>query len=381
MNGNKVETAADKSANLVEETVLDDSTSASTYFESYEDLTVHRLMLEDIPRTESYKRAITLSNMFKNKIVMDVGAGTGILSLFCAQAGAKKVYAVEASKIASIALENVKENNFADVVEVIQSRVEDLPESIKVDIIVSEWMGFYLLHESMIDSVIHARDKHLKPGGKIFPEYATLNCALCSASPLFTTNWDNIFGHKMSSMRVLERQSLMAKPQVEMLEEEDILSVSRNILTIDMNSVTVQDVSAIRSKVFIATHNSGIYQGVVLWFDVTFPEPDEENEEASAEIVQLDTSPFSPQTHWKQTIILWPEDREVEEGDIVAFELFLGRSNPESRSYVIQLSELDAATEEHPVPCECGSAKCDVVRAFLENCDDNNEDQDMLSIN
>lgn len=76
-------------------------------------------MLEDSPRTSAYRNAI-LNNKeyFKDKIVMDVGCGTGILSLFCAQAGATKVYAVEASNIANLAKEIVKENNFEDVIEV-----------------------------------------------------------------------------------------------------------------------------------------------------------------------------------------------------------------------------------------------------------------------
>lgn len=63
--------------------------------------------------------------------------------------------------------------------QVVHSRVEDfkLPDGEKVDIIVSEWMGFYLLHEGMLDSVIFARDNFLKPGGLMFPETATLYCA------------------------------------------------------------------------------------------------------------------------------------------------------------------------------------------------------------
>lgn len=76
-------------------------------------------MLEDYTRTETYRKAIQdHEECFKNKTVMDVGCGTGILSVFCAQAGAKKVYAVEASNIANIAKEVVKENNFEEVIEV-----------------------------------------------------------------------------------------------------------------------------------------------------------------------------------------------------------------------------------------------------------------------
>lgn len=76
-------------------------------------------MLEDHPRTDAYRKAILENkSYFKDKIVMDVGCGTGILSIFCAQAGAKKVYAVEASKLANLAKEVIKENKFEEIIEV-----------------------------------------------------------------------------------------------------------------------------------------------------------------------------------------------------------------------------------------------------------------------
>lgn len=85
---------------------------------------------------------------------MDVGSGTGLLSLFCAQAGAKHVYAVEASKgIYELSKAIVKANNLQEKITIINGVIEEieLPNSItKVDIIVSEWMGVYLLHESML---------------------------------------------------------------------------------------------------------------------------------------------------------------------------------------------------------------------------------------
>ncbi|KAK3005455.1 hypothetical protein RJ639_016113, partial [Escallonia herrerae] len=60
----------------------------------------------------------------KEKVVVDVGCGTGILSIFCAQAGAKRVYAVDASEIALQASEVVKTNKLADTIIVLHGRVE-----------------------------------------------------------------------------------------------------------------------------------------------------------------------------------------------------------------------------------------------------------------
>lgn len=65
---------------------------------------------------------------FKDKIVMDVGAGSGILSIFAAQAGAKKVYAIEASNMAVSARILVKHNKLDHIIEVIESTVEDLKD-------------------------------------------------------------------------------------------------------------------------------------------------------------------------------------------------------------------------------------------------------------
>lgn len=105
-------------------------------------------MLKDAVRTESYRSFIQSNpTIFKDAVVLDVGCGTGILSMFCARAGAKKVYAVDASDVAYKAMRTVKENGLADVIRVIKSKIEDLPEEEigKVDVIVSEWMGYFLL--------------------------------------------------------------------------------------------------------------------------------------------------------------------------------------------------------------------------------------------
>lgn len=67
-------------------------------------------------------------------------------------------------------------NNFNDKIHLIKGRIEDtnLPDN-KVDIIISEWMGYFLLFEGMLDSFIYARDNHLKEGGHLLPNRCNIN--------------------------------------------------------------------------------------------------------------------------------------------------------------------------------------------------------------
>ena len=76
------------------------------------------------------------------------------------------------------AREIVKVNGMEDKITLIQGKMEEIEMPFpKVDIIISEWMGYFLLYESMLDTVLVARDKYLKPGGSLFPDEATLYLA------------------------------------------------------------------------------------------------------------------------------------------------------------------------------------------------------------
>jgi protein arginine N-methyltransferase 1 len=139
------------------------------YFESYSHFGIHEEMLKDEVRTLSYMRAIVKNkHLFKDKIVLDVGAGTGVLSMFAAQAGAKHVYAIDMANIIDKSKLIVAENNLSDKITCIKGKMEDIELPVdKVDIIISEWMGYFLLYEGMLDTVIAARDKWLVPDGLV----------------------------------------------------------------------------------------------------------------------------------------------------------------------------------------------------------------------
>ena len=79
------------------------------------------------------------------------------------------------STIIEKAKEIVEVNGMSDKITLLQGKMEEVELPFpKVDIIISEWMGYFLLYESMLDTVLYARDKYLAPGGLIFPDKATI---------------------------------------------------------------------------------------------------------------------------------------------------------------------------------------------------------------
>lgn len=88
---------------------------------------------------------------------------------FCVRAGARHVYATDVSSMIHNARKIAAANGMSDKITFIQGKVEEA-ELPQVDIIVSEWMGFCLLSEIMLDCLLQARDKHLVPGGLMFPD-------------------------------------------------------------------------------------------------------------------------------------------------------------------------------------------------------------------
>ena len=102
-----------------------DRTSKDYYFDSYAHHAIHEEMLKDEVRTRTYEMAIKQNaHLFRDKVILDVGCGTGILSMFASQVGAKHVYAVDCSSIAVSARQIVLKNGFGpDKITVIQGKV------------------------------------------------------------------------------------------------------------------------------------------------------------------------------------------------------------------------------------------------------------------
>lgn len=128
----------------------------------------HRRYLADPVRLAAYERAIHES-VRPGDIVLDLGAGTGILGLFACRAGAKRVYAIDRGEIIELAREICRANDYLDRVVFIHglSTQVELPE--KVDVIVADQVGFLGLEAGLCEFFNDARERFLKPNGIMIP--------------------------------------------------------------------------------------------------------------------------------------------------------------------------------------------------------------------
>jgi 2-polyprenyl-3-methyl-5-hydroxy-6-metoxy-1,4-benzoquinol methylase len=198
------------------------------YFDGYSHLSIHETMLRDTPRTSGYANAILANREYlKGKVVLDVGCGTGILSLLAAKAGAKKVIGVDLSRITSKTERIIEKNGFKDVITVVHGRLEtvELPlaDDEKVDVIISEWMGYALYFENMLSSVLFARDKYLAPNGILMPSKCSLFIEAFACADTEDDRvrwWRSVYGFDLSEVQDM----LTTEAQVQFLASEDVVS-------------------------------------------------------------------------------------------------------------------------------------------------------------
>uniref|UniRef100_A0A8C4QI70 type I protein arginine methyltransferase n=3 Tax=Eptatretus burgeri TaxID=7764 RepID=A0A8C4QI70_EPTBU len=301
------------------------------YFDSYAQLSIHEVMLKDRVRTQSYQDFIYKNeHLFKDKVVLDVGCGSGILSLFAAQAGARHVFAVEQADVVHWTRETVRENGFEDKITIIHGRIEDvdLPMD-KVDLIVSEWMGYFLLFESMLDSVFTARDCWLKPGGAVYPDSCALwlvgigNPAGHEAEIDF---WNDVYGFRMSSLR----RAAAIEGRVEMVNPTHILSQPVLVKRIDCCTDTVRDLDFVTNFSLHITRSAQLTD-LCAYFEVYF--------EANCEhTVLLSTAPDKPPTHWKQTIFIWEQPFDVTAGEEICGSLACCKQAQDPRALAVTIT-------------------------------------------
>lgn len=157
------------------------------------------------------------------------------------------------------------------VITLVRGKVEEveLPDNIeKVDIIISEWMGYCLFYETMLPTVLYARDKWLKKDGLMFPDRASLHiCAIEDRDykEEKVNWWNNVYGFNMSCIKDVA----LTEPLVDIVDQKQVVSNSWLLREIDLMTMKVEDLNFEAPFHLLVKRNDYVH-AFVTYFDIFF---------------------------------------------------------------------------------------------------------------
>lgn len=288
------------------------------------------LILSDSACFGSYIKVCRMNKrQFAGKIVLNIGCGTGILAMKAAAAGAKHVFAVEHTDVADFARQIIKDNGFESLITVIKGKMEEVELPVdKVDIIISRWMGYFLLHESLLDAVLHARDKYLDIGGLILPDRASLYLAAINDYQYKQEkygDWENMYGIDMDCIR----EAALSEVLVDSVNANQLMTTICRLADITIYQINSQ-YRSLKCRFSLTLLKSENIYAFVAWFGVRF--------NFLRFPVTLFTDPFNAPTHWKQAVMYLPEVVVAKKGGSLSGTLTISRTERYQKDLNIGLS-------------------------------------------
>lgn len=266
----------------------------------------HIPMINDDERNIAYNQALERA-LHPGDTVLEIGTGSGIVSMMAARAGAAKVITCEILPIlAETARAIVAANGYADRITVINKKStqlrlgEDLPE--RADLFVSELINVGMLAPNMLSIIRHARENLVKPEARIIPEAATVYGALLQCDHLARINpVAEIAGFDMSEM---DRFRSPGYAQIDLASDPHQRLSDRFIaLSFDFRT-DMKEMDSHRLTVTVT--EPGICHGVAFWFDLQMFDDVIYRSESRART-----------NHWKQAMHFFAKPIAVQPGDRV----------------------------------------------------------------
>jgi predicted RNA methylase len=268
-------------------------------------------MLRDRIRNEAYQRAIQ-QVVKPGQVVLDIGAGTGVLSIMAAQAGARRVFAVERTGVATVARAMIARNGCSEQIEVIEQNVEDVRLPEQVDVIVSEWMGGFGVDENMLAPQVIARERYLRPGGTMIPARVTAHVA-----PVSIPDFDDDLAYWRSRPHGIDTSVIADFTAHETfhsqtrLTADSLVAPPQPMWTHDSHTCTLEEADRpfTANLTFTAT-GARTVTALAAWF--------------SAELapgVELTNAIGAPDTHWGRTLLPLDRPTPVAAGDTIGVVL------------------------------------------------------------
>lgn len=285
----------------------------------FTDLSYHERMVYDSSRVDAYFKGIGAS-IQPGDVVVDVGAGTGILSFFAARRQPKKIYAIDHSSFISVA-ELVADSIGVDNIEFVRANSKDFTPTDKVDVILHEQIGQCLFGENMVEHLLDLKKRILKPSGRIVPARFELYIEPVALKEEYRVPFlyeQNVHGIDFACTRGCEsadrfRGRDYLYRSIRNFEVDQFLTRPEPILYFDLNEIeSEEDIP----RSFLATREvtrTGEIDGYCVYFRTIF------NDEIS-----FDNSPLHRQTNW-WNLLIRSERKKVNAGDSLSYAVSMGR--------------------------------------------------------
>ena len=282
----------------------------------------HLRMMNDKFRNAKYLEAIKLAieDVDDDSLILDIGTGSGLLSMMAAANGAGKVIACETSNIiADTAKKIIHKNGYKEKITVINKKStelkigEDLPR--KADLIISEILSAEFVGEGVRTSVFDANKRLLKKNGKMIPESGTIKISLLgNDKEIFDTiSVANVSGFDLSEFNSISQSKfthfLKKKPTL-LSNDEDAFSI---------NLYNEENIVKEEKNIELKVNKEGLCLGIIQWMKIQLYKDIEYENSPSG---YLDSS-----THWPTPIYLFDKAVSVKKGDVLKIRASLDKDN------------------------------------------------------
>lgn len=259
----------------------------------------HHSMLVDGERTDALLRAV-MAEVRPGDVVVDIGAGTGVLSMFAAKVGARHVYAIEEGPIGQVAERAIEQNGFADRITLVRGRSTDIELPERGTVLVTETIGNVGLEEGITAWVRDAQERLLTPDARVIPRSVAV-----VAAPVEVYDDHRELTRWRRAQYTLDFSALLELGVNNLLWAElapgNLVAEPVPVIEVDLTARPERDISG--TARFVSTREGAIH-GLGVWFD--------------AELVpgvSLSNGPPLRTPSWNQGYLPLLEPIHVERGD------------------------------------------------------------------
>ncbi|KAJ3038618.1 hypothetical protein HDV00_000462 [Rhizophlyctis rosea] len=241
------------------------------------------------------------------------------------------VIGVDMSNIIDQAKIIIKDNGFEGKIHLVKGKMEEVQLPVdKVDIIISEWMGYCLLYESMLNTVLYARDRYLAEDGLLFPDKAIMYISAIEDGDYKEEKigfWENVYGFDMSHIKTLA----LREPLVDTVDAKAVVTTAHAYRYLDLYKVKIEDL-AFEAPFEITALRDDYIHAFISYFDIDFA--------ACHKPIHFSTGPHAQYTHWKQTVFYLEDQIAVKKGETIrgTFKLAPNKTNERDQDISIQYS-------------------------------------------